>query len=107
MLLVCNTLIPNIAGVEPRPAHFKQPNNHQMNLLRNHMKPQITKRMLMLLGISALLTGCATQDRGALGNDSQKTYLEGSSEQPHATGLNGSASTGNPLAIGTGTGMTR
>ena len=61
----------------------------------------------MLLGISALLAGCASQNRGAMGNDSQTTYMEGSNEQPHTTGPNSSISRGNPLGIGISTDMTR
>ncbi|HWY76691.1 MAG TPA: hypothetical protein VN281_13790 [Verrucomicrobiae bacterium] len=71
------------------------------------MSTQNLKRTFMVLGISALLAGCASQNRGAMGNDSQRTYMEGSNEQPHNTGPNGTISRGNPLGIGTATGMTR
>jgi hypothetical protein len=70
------------------------------------MKSPMLKPILMLLGAAALLAGCATQDRGALGNDSETTYLSGSTEPPVITGPNGSVSPGNPFGLGSGTGMT-
>ncbi len=61
------------------------------------MKTKLLKKLLIALGTAALLAGCAT-GRGGMGNNEDMI--------PN-TAPNGSINPGNPLGLGTGTGMTR